>query len=192
MQTSFFNHQNDVEQIQRRIKIRSRYIAAVQATSYARKLSVDAKQRRPLAKLLVDSNTAIGSVFRTNTLIQRRLWLAIYVVLVGFTIYYSGAIIRNYFAHEAVYVLDIKDLENNATLPAITICNKNTVRKTLLCARQADFIRKWHLSRRERAGLFNLCKEGRSNLTAHTYRQVIPQLVEPEVVREFGHDIKGE
>ena len=170
--------------------LRNKYKGASQAVYYARKLSIYHEERKPLQKLLVNSDTALGSVYKPETGLRRLYFFAVYIAMLGLSAYMSYIVLEVYFARESVFTVTASD-PFTVTLPAITLCNKNPIRKKPLCAKQEQLIQKWNLTKIERKGLEDLCREERSHLTPDNYRQMIPQLVEFDVLHEFGHDIAG-
>lgn len=170
--------------------LRNKYKGASKAVYYARRLSIYHDEKKPVQKLLVNSDTAIGSVYRPQTTLRRAYFFSIYLALLAVTLYMSYQVVIVYFERESVFQVNVID-PKNVTLPAITICNKNPLRKIPLCQRQEQLIKKWNLTSMERKGLEDLCKKQRSHLTPDNYRQMIPQLVEQDVLHEFGHDIAG-
>ncbi|XP_003740662.1 acid-sensing ion channel 1-like [Galendromus occidentalis] len=168
--------------------LRNKYKGASQAVYYARRLSIYHEEKKPLQKLLVNSDTALGSVYRPETTARRLYFFAIYLAMLGLSIYMSYGLVVGYFARESVFQINAIE-PFNITLPAITICNKNPIRKIPLCDRRDSVIAKWNLSAIEREGLEDLCGAKRSQLTPKNFRQMIPAMVEYDFLHEFGHDI---
>ncbi|XP_076330960.1 acid-sensing ion channel 4-A-like [Tachypleus tridentatus] len=81
------------------------------------------------------SLSGVSQIAKSPTVCRRCIWVFVFCLCIGFCIYHSVSFVTSYLEYPVIVNLDV---ENNLELefPAVTVCNLNGLRKSVLMLQQ--------------------------------------------------------